>query len=344
MSMAQHTQVRTHLSEFDRGQIIGMHRGEISTREIARMLCCNQSTVVRVINRWLREGTHTRRTGSGRPRSTNDRDDRHIVRLAIQSRRATIPQIRDMAILASDQTLSNSTVRRRLHEAGLSSCRPLLRLPLTPHHRARRLEWCRSRTLWDHEWNSVLFSDESRFNLGGNDGRRRVWRRVGERANPDCISERHTSQTPGIMVWGGILYGSRTPLVFIPGTLNSVRYVNDVMIPVVQPFIEQHPGTIFQQDNATPHVARVSMECLSNIETLPWPARSPDLSPIENIWDMMGRRLSNSLHSATNLNELRNQLETAWQDIPQEHIDHTIRSMPNRISQCIASRGGHTSY
>ncbi|GFW20304.1 RNase H domain-containing protein [Trichonephila clavipes] len=60
------------------------------------------------------------------------------------------------------------------------------------------------------------------------------------------------------------------------------------------------PGVIFQQDNARPHTARVSQDCLRTVTTLPWPARSPDLSPIEHIWDHLGRRVGHPM----SLNEL----------------------------------------
>ncbi|GFX01096.1 transposable element Tcb2 transposase [Trichonephila clavipes] len=52
--------------------------------------------------------------------------------------------------------------------------------------------------------------------------------------------------------------------------------------------MQRLPGAIFQQDNARPHTARVSQDCLCTVSTLPWPARSPDLSPIEHIWDHLG--------------------------------------------------------
>ncbi|UYV81725.1 CTSC [Cordylochernes scorpioides] len=100
-----------------------------------------------------------------------------------------------------------------------------------------------------------------------------------------CVMHRHTGPAPGIMVWGGIGYHSRTPLVRITGTLNSQSYISEVLEPVVLPYLQGLPTAIFQQDNAPPHVARIVQRFFVNrqIELLPWPARSPDLSPIENM-------------------------------------------------------------
>ncbi|GFV63908.1 transposable element Tcb1 transposase [Trichonephila clavipes] len=94
-----------------------------------------------------------------------------------------------------------------------------------------------------------------------------------------CVMHRHTGPAPGIMVWGGIGYHSRTPLVRIAGTLNSQRYISEVLEPVVFPYLQGLTKAIFQQDNARPHVVRIVQGLFVNhqIELLAWPVRSPDL-------------------------------------------------------------------
>ncbi|GFS75855.1 transposable element Tcb2 transposase [Trichonephila clavipes] len=87
------------------------------------------------------------------------------------------------------------------------------------------------------------------------------------------------------MVWDAIAYNTRSLLVLIHGTMTAQRCVHDILQPQVLPLMQRLPGAIFQQDNAQPHTARVSQDCLRTVTTLPWPARSPDLSPIEHIWD-----------------------------------------------------------
>ncbi|GFX91614.1 transposable element Tcb1 transposase [Trichonephila clavipes] len=72
-----------------------------------------------------------------------------------------------------------------------------------------------------------------------------------------CVMHRHTGPAPGIMVWGGIGHHSRTPLVRIASTLNSQRYISEVLEPVVLPYLQSLATAIFQQDNARPHVARI---------------------------------------------------------------------------------------
>ncbi|GFX63602.1 transposable element Tcb2 transposase [Trichonephila clavipes] len=125
-------------------------------------------------------------------------------------------------------------------------------------------------------------SDESRFNLSSDDNRVRVWKPRGERFNPAFALQRHTAPIAGVMVWGAIAYNTRSLLVLIYGTMTAQRYVHDILQPHVLPLMQRLPGAIFHQDNARPHTARVSQDCLRTITTLPWYARSPDLSVIEH--------------------------------------------------------------
>ncbi|GFV71351.1 transposable element Tcb1 transposase [Trichonephila clavipes] len=111
--------------------------------------------------------------------------------------------------------------------------------------------------MWAAEWREVVFTDESCICLHYHNGRIRVWRHCGERMLNSCIMHRHTGPAPGIMVWSGIGYHSRNPLVRITGTLNSQRYISEVLDPVVLPYLQGLATAIFQQDNAQPHVALI---------------------------------------------------------------------------------------
>ncbi|GFX47257.1 transposable element Tcb2 transposase [Trichonephila clavipes] len=113
-----------------------------------------------------------------------------------------------------------------------------------------RLQWCQARSMWNViDWQKVVFSDESRFVLGTDDNRVRVWRRPA--------------------------YDSRSTLIVMRGILTGQRYVDDILRPHVGPFLNGLPGAIFQQDNARPHTARVAQDFLRYFQTLPWPTRSP---------------------------------------------------------------------
>ncbi|GFV11246.1 transposable element Tcb1 transposase [Trichonephila clavipes] len=171
-------------------------------------------------------------------------------------------------------SVSARTIRRRLQQSGLSARRPLLGLPLTQSHKHHRRQWCDERRMWAAEWNEVFFTDESRICLPHHEGRIRVWRHRGERMLNSCVMHHHTGPASGIM-------GLAT--------------------------------AIFQQDNARPHVAHIVQRffVIHQIELLPWPARSPDLSPIENMWLMVAQQLTQIRPPAATSDQLWERLEAA---------------------------------
>ncbi|GFU17446.1 transposable element Tcb1 transposase [Trichonephila clavipes] len=116
--------------------------------------------------------------------------------------------------------LSARTIRRRLQQSGMCARHPLLDLLLTQHHRRLRHQWCDERRMWTAEWNEVVFTDESRICLQHYDVWIRVWRHCGDRMLNSCVMHRKTGPAQDIIVWCGIGYYSRTPLVHIAGTLN----------------------------------------------------------------------------------------------------------------------------
>ncbi|GFV99654.1 transposable element Tcb2 transposase [Trichonephila clavipes] len=122
------------------------------------------------------------------------------------------------------------TISRHLAEANLKSKRFFLALPLTPEHGQLRLQWCQARSMWNvTDWQKVVFSDESRFVLGTDDNRVRVWRRPGKRYNFPHTVLRQTARTAGVMVWGAIAYDSLSTLIVMLGTLTGQRYVDDIL-------------------------------------------------------------------------------------------------------------------
>ncbi|KFM75446.1 Transposable element Tcb2 transposase, partial [Stegodyphus mimosarum] len=258
------------LSQFERGRIVGMMEAGWSARRGARQLGRSDCVVRKCWDQWAREMSCTRRPGSGPPRQTSRREDRHIVRNARVQPTASSAAIQAQVAPSLGAPVSSRTIRRRLAEGQLLSRRPLRVLPLMPTHRRLRLEWCRARGNWTAgEWNQVVFSDESRFNLGSDDNSVRVWRARGERLNPAFALQRHMSATAGVIVWGATGYNTWSPLVLLRGTMTAQRYIHEILQPHVLPLMQRLPGAIFQQDNARPHTARVSQDCLRTITTLP---------------------------------------------------------------------------
>lgn len=316
---------------------------------VSRRFGCSRSTVQRVYLRFLETGSYARRPGSSRPRISSNRDDRFITNLSLRNRHLTAVQIRNELQHVRNVNISERTVRRRLNEANLFCRRPATGPELTREHRVARLRFAREHRHWtENEWANVLFTDESRYCLRSSDGRERVWRRRGERYAECTFSAKVSFQGGSVMVWGGISAETRTQLYVLQrGTLNAERYVRDILEPHVAPHRYLIGANfLLMQDNARPHVARVVQEYLNeeNIQKMEWPAHSPDLNPIEHLWDGLGKRTRALVPAPATLEELRRALLEQWAAVPQEDIRRLVASMPRRMEAVIQARGGNTRY
>ncbi|GFX10630.1 transposable element Tcb2 transposase [Trichonephila clavipes] len=240
-------------------------------------------------------------------------------------------------------------VDRRLHGGGLFARRPVRCVPLTPAHRRRRSLWCREHRNWrDNEWGRVLFTDESRFSLSSDSHRIHIWREQGSRNHPSNIIERDRYGGRGVLVWGGIMLGSRTDLhIFGAGSVNGTLYCKEILLPYVRLFRgAMCLQFLFMYDNAPCHRTVASEPLLESedIERMDWPARSPDLNPIEHVWDFLGRRLAARTLPPVTIRELRLALQDEWAAMPQQLIDTLILSMGRRCETCLAVRGDHIPY
>ncbi|GFX88996.1 transposable element Tcb2 transposase [Trichonephila clavipes] len=277
---------RHHIDDFMRGRIIGKIEEGRTITDVARVFDIAHSVVSRL---WKRQ--------IYRPIS------------AKRNRRTTAQQVANQFLAASGKQISRKTVARRLRGGGLYARRPVVCVPLTRQHRTARLQWCREHhNRIEPDWACVLFSDESRFSLSSDCRRQLIWRESGTAYRPEHIQEKDRYRTCNIMVWVGIMINGRTRLhVVANGTMTGQRYIDEVLLPRVRLFRGAVGDTfVFMDDNATCHRTLAVQDCLDSegIQSLVWPARSPDLNPIENEWEALGRQVAGRNFPPTNKNTL----------------------------------------
>ncbi|GFX41221.1 transposable element Tc3 transposase [Trichonephila clavipes] len=191
-------------------------------------------------------------------------------------------------------------------------------------------------------------ADESRFSLSSDCRRQLIWRESGTAYRPENNQEKDRYPTCSITVWAGIMINGRTRLhVVANGTMTGHRYIDEVLLPHVRLFRGAVGDKfVFMDDNATCHRTLAVQDCLDSegIQRLVWPARSPGLNPIENVWDALGRQVAGRNYPPTNRNTLIRALTEEWDKLPQQLLNNVVQSIVRRVECCIILHGGHIPY
>jgi transposase len=151
------------------------------------------------------------------------------------------------------------------------------------------------------------------------------------------------------MVWGCISHDCKLDLVTIQGNLTGDQYIRDVLQPVVVPHFDNHPlatRLVYMDNNARPHRSRAVTAYLQSeaVTSVPWPSMSPDLNPIEHIWDMLGRRIQAREPPVQNIRQLEAALHREWQQLSQQDIRCLTGGMRHRVEAIIQTHGGYNWY
>ncbi len=228
---------------------------------------------------------------------------------------------------------SRATTHRRVEEFGYSC-------------RQRRLTWAKEKKNWTvAQWSKVLFSDESKFCiLFWNQGRR-VWRKGGEAHSTSCLKS-SVKFPQSVMIWGTMSSAGVGPLCFFKTNITAPVY-QDILEHFMLPSADQlfkDADFIFQQDLAPAHTTKSTKSWLNDhgVGVLDWPANSPDLNPIDNLWGIVKRKIRNK--RPKNPDELKATVKETWASIPPQQCHKLITSMPRRIEAVIKAKGAPTKY
>ncbi len=217
---------------------------------------------------------------------------------------------------------------------------------LNQRQHQKHLTWAGEKKNWTvAQWSKVLFSDESKFCISfGNQGPR-IWRKNEEAQNPCCLKS-SVKFPQSVMIWAAMSSAGVGPLCFLKSTVNAAIY-QEILEHFMLPSADKLYGDadlIFQQDLAPAHTAKGTKSWFNDhgVTVLDWPANSPDLNPIENLWGIVKRKMRDT--RPNNADELKATVKETWASIPPQQCHKLITSMPRRIEAVIKAKGAPTKY
>nr|CAD2203391.1 unnamed protein product [Meloidogyne enterolobii] len=328
---------KSMLTNEEQGQIKAFHDIGLSNREIGRRLGRDHGVIARYLADPEGYGTHK---SSGRPQALSERAKRVILNKASNSTKGCRRLQRECAPL-----VSKSTVWNLLHKSqNLRHMRMTSAPALKATHIQARSNFADKHQTWTHEWDKIIWSDEKKFSLDGPDGLSSYWHDL--RKEPRFFSKRNFGGG-SVMIWGSFSAFGKSSIAFIGTRLDSIGY-QKVLQEHLIPFMNKYPSAnqIFMQDNAAIHASRSTANWLAskNIRVLEWPARSPDLNPIENLWCIIVRDIYADNRQYETVSELKIAIESAWNRINEQTLKNLINSMPKRINLLIKSGGNPIKY
>jgi hypothetical protein len=357
-----------------RKRIIDKYQAHVPQIIISQQLAIPKSTVCDIIKKFkaTNDFHSDHRNCGGQNKIFTLRDERSLCRASQKNPRASAREL-GQAVGGPAATASIWTIQRSLRRSGRKCYRPSKAPSLSKVAMKTRLSWAKKHEKWSVEqWKrvrnlnsiplvrfcfvlhilfflhiiQVIFSDESCFDV--TPARSQIVRRSTREQITTAHIAQHRPFQVKTMFWGCMCHTGPGPLIPVIGTMRQANYLatlQEHLLPKVTEWFGSDQ-CIYQQDNAPCHKAASVRNFLQQqtFEVMEWPPYSPDLSPIENLWAIVKRRV----HSSTinNKQQLQDRVLDVWNNDPliRDSCKSLIEGMPRRVRACIAARGAYTKY
>ena len=330
-----------------RGNVILLHQRGESSRKIAVSLKIPKSTVSDIIKKFKTDGIIENKKGRGRKCKLTTRDQSSIMKAVKKDPFISGTKLAKNIEMATGKSVSSKTVINFLKKKNYHSRVPSKKPFISKINQRKRFEYALKYVDKPISfWKKVLFTDESKFNARGSDGRIRVFREPGKALNLKNMRGTVKHGGASVMIWGAMSYKGVGTMEVIEGIMCKEHYKEILQRNMKKSSRKLRMGSnfIFMHDNDPKHKSKLVTEYLedNNVNVLDHPPSSPDLNVIEHLWDEMGRRLLEK--EIRNKKDLEKELKALWDDISSDVTQKLVESMPRRLQEVIRNKGGPTSY
>lgn len=331
----------------ERKIIVKLHNDLKSERKIAAIVGKPRTTIHYIISRYNQTGTLNSKPRSGRPPKVTDRLTNAIVREAKVNPKIAATKIATNVAGSVNIKITPQTVRNILHKKGLRSRVSRRKFYVSKVNKTKRMKFAVGHADKPQTyWNKIIWSDESKFELFKSKGKVLVWRENGTALKPKNLTPTVKYGGGSVMVWGCMSASGVGKLVFIDGKMDQYVYKNileeNLLASARKLNIEA--DWIFQHDNDPKHTARSVKNWLAaNVDSvLEWPPQSPDLNPIEHLWEVLDKKIRKT--TISNIAELKTVIQNEWNKISADETSKLVNSMPKRLQAVRKAKGNPTKY
>lgn len=337
----------TELSMDMRKLIIKLRNEGKTMREIGTIIGKSHTTIQRVINNFRERGHVRTKPRSGRPKALSVREERVVIQQVKKDPTLSAPKIKAIISETLNKDISSRTVQNVLTRAGYRGCVARKKPFISKVNRQKRLAFAKEYLSKSQEfWNKVIFTDESKYNVWGADGRKRVWRKKNTELETRNLRATVKHGGGSVMVWGAMAASGAGELQFIETTMDRFGYLDILQqkLHASAQKLDLGQNFIFQHDCDPKHTAKIVKEWLLYHvpHQLHTPPQSPDLNPIEHLWELLERRIRQ--YDITSKPILKQKLLEEWENITAADTSKLVHSMHRRLQEVISHKGGPTRY
>ncbi|KAI5115405.1 hypothetical protein M0805_004187 [Coniferiporia weirii] len=381
------------LSATQEAHILSLLNAGQSSRQIASSTGVHYSTVSRLRSKHC---PGLKKATGGCSSKLSPANMHYATHLITSGKAENAVQVARILRTITNGSVSDETVRNCLKGAGMKAVVKKKRPILSKRHRKEQLDFASAHKDWTLEdWKKVVWSDETKVNRLGSDGKKWAWKQSGQGLSDRLVEGTLKFGGGSIMIWGCMLWEGTGLACKIDGRMDGELYTQILEDELQDSLVlrskdrgavrvtdasqaesvgrddevsnedsdddvlrEAHTismsvlgrvtteSTLNSRDNDPKHTCKRAIAWFKDhgFEVLQWPAQSPDLNPIEHLWDHLKKRLGGYERAPSGILELWERIQKEWNDIGASVCQGLIESMPRRVEAVIKAKGGYTVY